>query len=139
MLAVKTYPPDYIDACRARVREQLQAYDTLLAASGRGKAATALASFAGPFFDNLVLALEMSFVHRTRAVEGKDGNPLNEVRMLADSILRNRGVLSADKTIAYTPESSTLGLEIGAEIRLDHEQFRRLSDAFFTELEARFT
>jgi hypothetical protein len=59
--------------------------------------------------------------------------------MLADSILRNRGVLSNDKTIAYTPESSTLGLEIGVEIRLDHEQFRRLSDAFFTELEARFT
>ena len=78
-------------------------------------------------------------MHRTRALEGKDGNPLNEVRMLCTSLLTKKGVLTPDKTIKYRPESSVLGLELGDEIRLDEEQFRMLYEAFFSELERRFT
>jgi hypothetical protein len=78
-------------------------------------------------------------VHRTRAIEGKDGNPLNEVRMLCDSILHNHAVLCADKTIKYKPETSVLGFRIGDEIRLDETQFLLLFKSFFSELERKFT
>jgi hypothetical protein len=47
-----------------------------------------------------------------------DGNPLNEVRMLCDSILRNGGVLAADKTIKFNPAQSVLKLRVGDPITL---------------------
>ena len=74
-----------------------------------------------------------------RKVEGKDGNPLNEVRMLCSSLLTNDGVLAADKTIKYTPETSVLKLRVGDEIRLDDAQFHRLLEAFLAGIEKRFT
>ena len=54
--------------------------------------------------------MDSYFVHRTRAIEGKDGNPLNEVRMLSTSSLRNKAELMADKAIEYKvgPQSSAL-------------------------------
>ena len=142
MLAVKTYPQDYIDECRAQMQAQLAAYKALVSAARKDKASatrSAIESFEPLFFNNLTLALDTSFMHRTRAIEGKDGNPLNEVRMLCASILEHRGVLTADKTIKYKPEDSVLKLGIGDEIRLDEAQFVALFNAFFSELEARFT
>ena len=133
MLAVKTYSQDYIDDCRAAMEAQLAAYEVL------SPPAKALASFEPLFCNNLTLVLDQYFVHRTRAIEGKDGNPLNEVRMLCTSLLTNHGMLAADKTIKYEPESSVLKLEIGDEITLDRAEFRRLFEAYFAELEARFT
>jgi hypothetical protein len=52
-------------------------------------------------------------VHRARGLEGKDGNPLNEVRMLCDSILQKDGVMTADKTIKFDPAKSVLRLQPG--------------------------
>ena len=89
----------------------------------------AVEAFEPRFFANLTLVLDASFVHRTRALEGKDGNPLNEVRMLCSSLLTNDGVLAADKTIKYTPETSVLKLRVGDEIRLDEKQFLLLFEA----------
>ena len=83
--------------------------------------------------------MDACFVHRTRAREGKDGNPLNEVRMLCNSILRNAGVLGAGKTVKYEPETSVLKLRIGDEIALDEAQFQLLSDAFFAEIQHKFS
>ncbi len=142
MLAVTTYPQDYIDECRAQMEAQLAAYKTLGLRRSQDKASairSAVELFEPLFFNNLTLVLDSYFVHRTRAIEGKDGNPLNEVRMLCTSILRNHGVLGADKTIKYKPETSVLKLQIGDEIRLDEAQFRALFEAFFSEIEARFT
>ena len=142
MLAVKTYPQDYIDDCRAKMDAQLDAYKALVAAVGKAKAPagrSAVESFEPLFFNNLVLVLDAYFMHRTRAIEGKDGNPLNEVRMLCTSILENSGVLAVDKTIKYRPEASVSKLDIGDEIRLDHAQFQALYEGFFAELERRFT
>jgi hypothetical protein len=87
MLAVKSYSKDYIKACRARTDAQLAAHAALGAAAGKGKARSALVAFEAPFFNDLTLVLESYFVRRTRAIEGKDGNPLNEVRMICVSLL----------------------------------------------------
>ena len=70
--------------------------------------------------------------------EGKDGNPLNEVRIVCDSLMNNKGILRGDKQIKLTPERSVLKLNIGDPIRLYEAEFGRLSAAFFAELEHRF-
>jgi hypothetical protein len=48
---------------------------------------SAIESFETNFFNHMVLVLDHYFVHRSRIIELKDGNPLNEVRMLCDSIM----------------------------------------------------
>ena len=133
MLGVRTYAKGYIDACRSRVNADVAAYRKVAAAAKKQAAA-----FEATFFSNLVLALDHSFAHRLRTVEGKDGNPLNEVRMLADSIMENKGVLKADKTIKYTPERSVLQLKPGDKIGLDEAGFGRLADAFLAEVAKKY-
>ena len=87
MLCVNNYTQKYIDDCRSKVTAQVSAYQALVAAA-RNKTATdkpllnaAIEAFEPHFFNNMVLALDNYFVHRARAIEKKDGNPLNEVRM----------------------------------------------------------
>jgi hypothetical protein len=144
MLSMNTYPQDYIDDCRSRMETQLASYKSL-AIAAREKAAnkspfkSALDSFEPIFFSNLVLVLDTFFVHRTRGLEKKDGNPLNEVRMLCTSILQNDGVMAADKTIKFDPAKSVLKLKIGDEIKVTEADFVRLYRAFFSEIEAKFT
>jgi hypothetical protein len=98
-----------------------------------------LESFEPLFFNNLVLVMDRSFVHRTRALEGKDVNPMNEVRMIWDSLLENSGKLTANKTIKYNPSKSVLKLDVDDEIKLNESRFIRLSNAFFAEIENKFT
>jgi hypothetical protein len=129
VLATNNFPQDYVDGCRTRIDAQLAAYDGLKKPD---------ADFDRLFFNHLVQVLDHDFVHRTRNLEGKDGNPLNEVRVLAISILTNGGVLAADKQIKLKPETSVLGLSVADEIVLDREQFGRLADAFFAEIGERF-
>ena len=139
MLAVNSYPKEYVDHCRAQMAAQLEAYDALVAATGKASAArAAFKEFESRLCNNLVLVLDSYFVHRTRALEGKDGNPANEVRMLCDSIRRD-GVVGTDKTIKYNPESSVTHLRIGDAIALDRASFGNLATAFFDEIEKRFT
>ncbi len=135
MLGVKTYEPSYITSCRTRLDAQLKAYDIVATTA----APAALAPFASCLFANLVIVLDASFVHRVRAIEGKDGNPLNEVRMLADSILHNEGVLMANTTIKYKADDSVLGHAIGDTIAIDRDSIERLADRYFAELRNRFT
>ena len=132
MLAASTYPRTYVDNCRRGIDEQMAAYKAL-------KPGASSAVFEALFFNNLIVALDRMFVHRTRAREGKDGNALNEVRMLSESILENGGVLGANKTIKYAPETSILGIAIGGRIKLSQAEFARLAKAFFSEIEAKFT
>jgi len=75
MLGMKSYARDYIRACRARVDADLRTY--------RKHAGTAASrEFEARFFNDQVLLLDYMFVHRLTGIEGKDGNPLNEVRVL---------------------------------------------------------
>jgi hypothetical protein len=138
MLGVKTYPKQYVTSCKKRVDAQLAAYKKLAAAAGAGKAGTALDAFAPGYFAGMVIVLEGCFTHRLRGVEGKDGNPLNEVRVLATSILEHDGKLTVEKTIKWKPETTVLGLAPGDKIALTEADFTKLAKAYFAEIEAKF-
>lgn len=45
----------------------------------QGRDDAVLESFEAVFFNNMVLVLDSYFTHRTRAIEGKDGNPMNRL------------------------------------------------------------
>ena len=138
MLGRKDFTRDEIDRAKAVIDQQLATYRTLAAAtSARGDAEAALAAFEAPFFDGLLLALDRCFVHRVRAVSGKDANPLNEVEVLVESLLVG-DALRTNKVIKWVPESTVLGLADCDPIALSEAQFTALADAFFTELESRF-
>jgi hypothetical protein len=143
MLAVNHYDRAFVDACRGRIDTQVAAYRGLIAAAKDGGGASsqldaAIATFEPLFFNNMVLALDDSFLHRSRNLEGKDGNPLNEVRILCHSLLNNDGVMAADKQIKMNPASSILHHEVGDEIALDEADFVTLAKAFFAEIEQKF-
>jgi hypothetical protein len=137
MLGMKTYPQDYVDACRRRVAAQVAAYRELSSVAGP-EAGSALAAFEPELFNNLVLVLDSCFVHRLRTVEGKDGNPLNEVRVVVGSLLLHGGVMTMDKAIKLRPETSVLGLAEGDTIALTEGDFGKLAEAYFAEIERRF-
>ena len=134
MLGMRNYTQKYIAACRSKINSDLSTYK-LLAASADTKA---LEAFETTFFNNMVVLLDHLFVHRLRTVEGKDGNPLNEVRLLSDSMMNNNNKLSTDKTIKYDPASSVLKYKAGDSIKLKESDFMLLSTAFFTEIENKF-
>ncbi len=86
---------------------------------------------------DIIVLLDSWFMHRTRGVEGKDGNPANEVRMLAAGIVHGDGVLAADSTIRYQPDTSITGLAIGAPIDLAIDQVEHLAEAYFDTIAER--
>jgi hypothetical protein len=144
MLSVNSYSHDYVDATRAKIDAQLDAYNDLVAAARAAagardtKLAAAIAAFEALFFNHMVLALDNYFLHRGRNLEGKDGNPLNEVRVLCNSITNNDATMLKDNTIKMKPASSVLTYEVGDDIRLTEDDFRRLAKAFLAEIENKF-
>jgi hypothetical protein len=140
MLAVSTYDQDYIDACRDKVVAQVAAYEALAEAARNGaEAGSAVDAFEPLFFNNMVLVLDALFVHRLRNKEGKDGNPVNEVRVLSESLVQGDGVLTVPKGIKLDPERSVLHHAPGDEIALSCGDFQRLAEAYFAEMQARYT
>lgn len=141
MLSIAAYEHAYIDSSRQRVSRELDAFDDLVASaaeSGGDRVRTAIATLEPRLCNHLVLVLDEYFCHRQRGKEGKDGNPLNEVRVLANSIMVHDGVLTSDPAIRLDPAKSVLGIEPGAQIVLSADDVRRLCEAFFAEIEARF-
>ena len=128
MLGRANYPMGYIEAVHARVSRVLKAFDKAKPAE----------PFATDALLDVVLGLEMAFVHRLRGQEGKDGNPLNELRMIAMSVLEFGGVMTGDKTIRWTPEKSVTGLRIGDKIVLSRKQVGALLDAVIEEVAKKF-
>ena len=129
MLSVKLYLPGYIKACRHKVQMDVAAFHALSSTTEK---------FEAVYFNNMVLVLEQMFVHRMRGHEGKDGNPLNEVRMIANSILTNDNVLVEDSTIRYKETKSVSKLRIGGPIAIKADSFIELANAFFKEIEQKF-
>jgi hypothetical protein len=142
MLGRKDYSQEELDHGKAATKRQLASYRKLAGAvageSPEDGAKPALEALERDLFNNLTLALDRYYVHRIRSVGGKDGNPLNEVEMIVDSLMRDDGVLQGSSVINYDPERSILGLRVGEEIRLTADDFERLSKAFFDELARRF-
>jgi dihydroxyacetone kinase len=79
----------------------------------------------------VLIALNDYFVHRMKGMEKKDGNPLNEVRILCDSIMNNHYIMGSDNTIKYDPAKSILKYKVGDEIKLNENDFKLISVAFF--------
>lgn len=139
MLAVTSYPEVYVQLTAAKVEEQLYAYAALAdAVKGNARAEAALAAFAPGYFNTALLALDHHFMHRMRGAEGKDGNPLNEVRMLSEAIMEHDGVLKENKTIKYRADKAVAGIAVGETIALDAETFGRLARAYVAEIGTRF-
>jgi hypothetical protein len=144
MLSVSAYPQQYIDDARARISEQVSAFAALAgevrgAAGPRtGGAQAALDALEPHYFANLVISLDSHFVHRSRGQERRDGNAMNEVRVLVGSLQLHDGVMTAEKAIRLDPARSVLGIQFGDRIHIDAEGFRRLSTAFFEALEATY-
>ncbi len=141
MLCVNNYTQKYIDECRSRVAAQASAYQTLVARARKTDEPllnAAIEAFEPHFFNNMVLALDGYFVHRARAIEKKDGNPLNEVRLLCNAMMNNNNLMCADKTIKFDPAKSVLKYRVGDEIKLNEADFILLSSAFLAEIESKY-
>jgi hypothetical protein len=139
MLGRKTYTREELENARTVVDAQLAAWRALAeAADGSPKTAAALEAIEPLLFNNMALVLDRYFVHRLRSVTGKDGNPLNEVELLSESLMNNDGVLRGNNVVKFVPERSVTGLEPGQRIRLGADEFERLARAFLADLEAKF-
>ncbi len=144
MLSLNSYPQQYIDDARHRIADQVSAFTVLASAvsatggAGAGDVRTALEALEPEYFANMVIALDSHFVHRSRGQERKDGNAMNEVRVLVASLLSHDGILTAERSIRLDPSRSVLGIKYGDRIRMDALGFERLAGAFFESLSATY-
>jgi hypothetical protein len=144
MLCINNYTQKYIDGCRLKINSQVSAYKKLVT-TARNRIGTeekalnaAIESFEPVFYNNMVLMLDAFFVHRARAIEKKDGNPLNEVRIMCNSMMHNNNLMCADNTIRLNPAKSVLKYKVGDEIKLKEADFLKVFTAFFAEIENKY-
>ena len=143
MLCVNNHPEEYVDQCRSRVAEQVSAYQAMVAAARKEAAHTArldsaIAAFEPHSITTLGLALDGYFVPRVRGKELNDGNALNELKMLCNSMLNSNHILAADETNTCDPARSVLKYRVGDEIKLSEAGFLLLSTAFNAEIEMKY-
>jgi len=124
MLLRTGYDRHYVATCRESVGAAVEELRRVQAGSAA--------------WNQLVPALDRWFGIRNPRVEGRDGNPINEVRVIAESVTEHGSVIVVPKGIKLAPETSVLGFEEGEEISLDGDAFERLFDAFLAEVEEKF-
>lgn len=144
MLSMSTYSQEYINECRSSIELQVYAYKEMvsiatdLGGTREARLDSAIAAFEPMFLNNLLLALDNHFAHRSRTLEKKDGNPLNEVRVLCTSVMDNNGIMLSDKTIKLDPARTLLKYHVGDKIKLNVGDFLFLAQAFFAEIEKKY-
>jgi hypothetical protein len=141
MLGRNSYTQEELDNAKDSVARQLGAYARLakaVDATSDPKAKEALDAFEPVMFNNMTLVLDRLFVHRVRNVSGKDGNPLNEVELMTESLMNNDGVMRGNNVIKLDPQKTVAKVKFGERIALTAAPFDRLAKAFFAEVEARF-
>jgi hypothetical protein len=138
MLAVSRYAKDYVDACRARLDARVAAHAKLRKAASHSLAEVEIQALEQGRLADMLMALDAMFAHRLRATEGKDGNPLNEVRMLAAAFTTGDGTLRPDRAIRYDPAKAVLGLPVGEAIVLSLADAKKLGGAFLDEIERKY-
>jgi hypothetical protein len=129
VLGRTSYSSDEVEACRDTV-------DALLAAWQADEVQDS--TLENLVFGQAVIALDAWFVHRLRSMEGKDANALNEVRVLADSLISNSGVLRVEGPIRWVPERTVLGLDVGDEVLVTADGYERLAAAYLAAVEATY-
>lgn len=124
MLGRKNYPREYIERCRRDVEAQIEEFNDLPPVTS---------TFARRLAGHLVIVMDACFVNRLRATEGKDGNALNEVRLLAQSLMYGDVVVD-DSTVTWTKDAMVLGLTKGDDLELTISDVDRLQRAFFAQM-----
>ena len=133
-----THTVAVVQAAREEIAAQIQAYRDLVGAASKASGMSltridaALAAFEPAFFNNLLVALDARFRERPPIAAGR---ARGEVRLLADALLSNGGVLAANPAIRHDAEASVLRLDIGERVALNADDFEALSAAFFAEME----
>jgi hypothetical protein len=124
-----SYTSDEIESCRDNC-------DSLLAAWATNDVDdTTLESLV---FGQAVVVLHTWFGHRDRELEGDDGNPMNEVRVIADSIVDNDAVLRVEGPITWVAERTVLRLAVGDDVAVTANGFERLAAAYLSAIESTY-
>jgi hypothetical protein len=132
---------DYVDACRSRSETQAAMFrEVAQAARDHGDADVdllegALASLEYEYFNNMLIVLEGYFGERSRALVGR-GGAVDEVRAVVRSLMEDGGTFVPDPRSPLDPTRTVLRLAPGDPIRLTLQQYMRLADAFFRQVEA---
>jgi hypothetical protein len=127
-----------VQSCRDEIAAQIRAYRDLVGAASKASGMSltridaALAAFEPAFFNNLLIALDTRFAPRLHGA----GDAVDEVRLLAASLIGNGGVLKVDAAIAYQPETSVLRIDIGERIALNADDFEAVCAAFLAGIDA---
>ena len=86
----------------------------------------------------MAVALEGWFAHRLRGAEGKDGNPMQEVRRLALVVTPNASCFPTDHSLKWRAEASITGYHPGAILKLSAPVVSRLAAACLHTVQAKF-
>lgn len=121
------YTSDEIESCRDHC-------DCLLAAWGANDIQDS--TLEARVFTQAVVVLDAWFAERKRDPESTGVGPLDEVRVIADSVIRNGGTLRVDGSVPWVPERTALRLEVGQEVEVTANGYERLAAAYLAALDA---
>ncbi len=135
------HDPDHVDACRARAEAQVVMWrEVSQAVRGHGeedlsRLESALDSLEAEYFNNMLIVLESYFEGPSGGGAPVGGRAGDEVRLLCRSLREGGGTVLEDGAPRTDPSGTVLGLSVGDPIALSQEQYVRLADAFFREVE----